>query len=87
MAGHNAVRHALDMQYLTLPDSVATGDFVSFVHRRMQEPEGLNIRYTFSGSVFFARMKERGLYSTDSAAIRKRVAESGLAEIYETCLV
>lgn len=87
LAGNNAVRHALDMQYLTLPDSVATGDFVSFVHRRMQEPEGLNIRYTFSGSVFFARMKERGLYSTDSAAIRARVAESGLADVYETCLV
>lgn len=87
LAGHNAVRYALDMEYLKLPRSTAVGDFISFVHEKMQEPKGLNLRYTFSGSVFFERMKETGLYSTDDSMIKNRVEKNSLTDIYQQCLV
>ncbi len=87
LAGHNAVRCVLDMTYLVLPDTLAVGDFISFAHRRMEEDDGMRVRYTFSGSVYFERMKEKGLYTTDSSAIYRRVEESGLSQIFARCLV
>ena len=44
LAGHNAVRCVLDMPYQTLPSSLATGDFISFVHQHMNEPNGMKVR-------------------------------------------
>jgi len=87
LAGHNAVRCCLDMQYLELSRQIAAGDFIAFVKEQMAHPEGLRMRYTFSGSVYFERMKAVGLYSVDPVAIRERVAKAGLAGIYERCLV
>lgn len=87
LAGHNAVRHCLDMQYLKLPRTLATGDFISYVHEQMGTIEGLRLRYTFSGSVYFERMKLHELYSTNRAEIHERVASSGLTDIYNRCLV
>lgn len=87
LAGHNAVRHCLDMQYLELPTSIAIGDFITFVHGRMAQEEGLRLRYTFSGSVYFERMKALELYSTNRSVIKQRVAAAGLTDIYNTCLV
>lgn len=75
------------MKYLQLPRKTAVGEFIAFVHERMREPEGLNIRYTFSGSVYFERMKELGLYSIDSAEIGARIEKHGLTHIYATSLV
>lgn len=82
-----AVRHNLDMDYLTLPRTTATGEFIAFVHERMKEPGGMNIRYTFSGSVYFQRMKELGYYSVDRREIEKRIEKGSMAHIYSTCLV
>jgi len=48
----------------------------------MQTEKGLGLKFTFSGSVYFERMKERGLYTTDVAEIRRRVAAAGLAEVF-----
>lgn len=87
LAGHNAVRHCLDMQYLELPRSIVIGDFIAFVHERMTDEEGLKLRYTFSGSVYFKRMKETSLYSTSRTDIRDRIAKAGLTDIFSTCLV
>lgn len=87
LAGHNAVRCVLDMTYLVLPSTLAVGDFISFVHRRMNEEDGMKVRYTFSGSVYFERMKQKGLYTTDSSAICKRVEQSGLMKVFARCLV
>lgn len=84
---YNAVRHCLDMQYLELPTSIAIGDFITFVHGRMATEEGLRLRYTFSGSVYFERMKALELYSTNRSVIKQRVAAAGLTDIYNTCLV
>ncbi len=87
LAGHNAVRCVLDMTYLVLPSTLAIGDFISFVHRRIDEESGMKVRYTFSGSVYFERMRQKGLYTTDSSAICKRVERSGLTSIFARCLV
>mgnify|MGYP003586661111 FL=1 len=87
LAGNNAVRHCLDMDYLTLPDTLASGDIIQFTHKQMESPEGMRFRYTFSGSVYFERMKERNLYSSNRYVIQERVAQSGLIDVYNTCLV
>lgn len=87
LAGHNAVRHCLDMPYLTLPQTIACGDFIQFTLSRMQEPQGRQQRYTFSGAVYFAHMQNEGLYSIEREEIQARVAQSGLQDIYNTVLV
>lgn len=87
LAGNNAVRYCLDMEYLELPRTLASGDFIAFVHEQMQSEAGLRMRYTFSGSVYFQRMKAMSLYSTKRAEINERVVAAGLKDIYNVCLV
>nr|WP_092067420.1 FAD-dependent oxidoreductase [Dendrosporobacter quercicolus]NSL46580.1 FAD-dependent oxidoreductase [Dendrosporobacter quercicolus DSM 1736]SDL56395.1 Glucose inhibited division protein A [Dendrosporobacter quercicolus] len=87
LSGHNAVRYCLDMQYLTLPNTLATGDFIEFVQAKMQTEDGMRVRYTFSGSIYFERMKELALYSTSRSEVKDRVAQTGLTDVYNGCLV
>jgi hypothetical protein len=87
LAGHNAVRCCIDMQYLELPLELASGDFISFIHEQMLTEEGIKLRYTFSGSVYFDRMQKLGLYSAVRGEINDRVIKAGLNDIYNTCLV
>lgn len=84
LAGHNAARALLGEELLVLPDSLAVGDAISHVREQMQTEAGLGLKFTFSGSVYFERMKERGSYSTDVAEIRRRVAASGLTDVFAT---
>ena len=81
LAGHNAARQAAGEKPLVLPHSLAVGDAVSFVRQSMATEEGLGLKYTFSGSVFFDRMKEKGMYSIDPDEIRVRVEDAGLLGI------
>lgn len=83
LAGHNAVRLLEGKEPVVLPAELAGGDIISFMHREMKSPEGLGKKYTFSGSVYFQRMQELGLYTTDVAAIRERVDKTGLAGIFK----
>ena len=53
----------------------------------MDKPGGMAKKYTFSGSVFFQRMKERNRYTTDIDLIGKRVASTGLADVFATAVV
>ncbi len=87
LSGHNAVRYCLDMKYLELSPETASGDFIAYVHEQAKTPEGRVYRYSFSGSLFFERMKEKNLYSINQREIRQRIAQSGLADIYNSCLV
>lgn len=87
LAGHNAVRCALGIPYLTLPTDLAIGDFIDFVDRCRREADGMNVRYTFSGSVYFERMKQKGLYTTDIASVKRRVEECDLSGIFDRTLV
>jgi hypothetical protein len=81
-AGCNAVRAARNEKPLVLPDSTAVGDAVRFVRQQMQEEGILSLKYTFSGSVYFERMKSKGLYTTDRAVIEERVGTAGLTGIF-----
>lgn len=82
LAGHNAVRSAMREPLLVLPDSLCIGDAISHVREQMQTEKGLGLKYTFSGSVYFERMKERGSYTTDVTAIRQRVEAAGLTNVF-----
>jgi hypothetical protein len=48
----------------------------------MTKPEGMSKKYTFSGSVYFERMKKLGTYIMDSAEITRRVEECGMKNIF-----
>lgn len=78
LAGYNAARISGSGRPLVLPATLATGDAIAHVRTRMADEEGLGYKYTFSGSVYFERMKEKGLYSLDVGLIQKRVDEAGL---------
>jgi hypothetical protein len=82
LAGYNAVRSARKERLLVLPDSLAIGDAISYVRTQMQTEEGLSLKYTFSGSVFFERMKARRLYSVDVQEIEKRVDRAGMTGVF-----
>jgi hypothetical protein len=82
LAGHNAVRYVMSKPLLELPLSLAVGDAIAYVREQMQTEEGLMQKYTFSGSVYFERMKELGLYTTDVNTIRERVKKAGLDDIF-----
>jgi len=82
LAGYNAVRHVRREKPLVLPDTLAVGDAVTFVREQMGTEEGMSLKYTFSGSVFFERMQARGLYTTDVGAAEERVGKAGLAGVF-----
>jgi threonine dehydrogenase-like Zn-dependent dehydrogenase len=83
LAGHNAVRLAKDREPLELPPTTLLGDIVAYVNEKMQTEDGLKMRYTFSGSVYFERLRERGMYSTDLELIGERVKREGLAGAFD----
>jgi hypothetical protein len=82
LAGCNAVRHIRGERPLILPDTLATGDAIGYVGTQMTTEEGLGFKYTFSGSVYFDRMKARGLYGIDAIEICSRVERTGLTGIF-----
>ncbi|MBN2034286.1 MAG: FAD-dependent oxidoreductase [Deltaproteobacteria bacterium] len=82
LAGYNAVKRVKGEKPLVLPDSLAIGDAISYVQKQVMTEEGLGLKYTFSGSVFFERMKARGLYSTDTGKIQDRVGLAGLTGVF-----
>jgi hypothetical protein len=67
---------------LVLPTTLAVGDAIAHVRTQMETEEGLGYKYTFSGSVYFDRMRQKGLYSTDSKEIEKRVDQAGMLGIF-----
>lgn len=82
LAGYNAARLIRGEELLVLPDTLACGDAIRHVREQMQTEKGLGLKFTFSGSVYFERMKERGMYTTDIAEIRRRVDAAGLAGVF-----
>ncbi len=82
LAGYNAARYVQREKPLVLPDSCAVGDAISFVRTQMKTEAGLGLKYTFSGSVFFERMRQAGLYTTDVKEIGDRIGAAGLSDIF-----
>lgn len=87
LAGHNAVRFIKGMKPLILPTGIAIGDLISFANKSLGHEDGLMTRFTFAGAEYFARMKDRGLYSTNREDIIKRIGRYGLEGIYEEKLL
>lgn len=87
LAGHNAARLLGGKEPVVLSDDLATGDIIAFMHDQMKEQTGLTKKYTFSGSVFFERMQQKGLYSTDVVEIRERVRRTGLYNMFNKKLI
>ncbi len=82
LAGHNAVRCTLGKELLVLPETLAIGDAIAHVRKQMETEDGLKLKYTFSGAQYFTRMQEKGLYTTDVHAIKDRVTNAGLTDIF-----
>jgi hypothetical protein len=82
LAGYNAVKTARREKPVVLPDSLAVGDAIGFVRSQMREEGNLSLKYTFSGSVYFERMKARSLYTTEEKTIRERVHAAGFGEVF-----
>jgi hypothetical protein len=82
LAGYNAVKAARREKLLVLPDSLAVGDAIGFVRQQMREEGILSLKYTFSGSVYFERMKARGLYTTERKQVEQRVGAAGLTGVF-----
>ena len=83
LAGFNAVRLIRGDQPLVLPRSLAAGDAIGFVREQMSTEEGLGCKFTFSGSVYFERMKKIDLYTMERAAVLERVDKAGLLDIFK----
>jgi hypothetical protein len=82
LAGYNAVRFCKGKAPLSLPKELSIGDFISYVDEEITTQQGLKKRFTFSGSVYFERMKNLHFYTTDRDLIRKRVKKSGCDGIF-----
>jgi len=87
LAGHNAVRKAVGKEPLTLPSSLACGDLLACIERSLGSPSGLLSKYTFAGGVYYNRMYDTGLYTTDLRRISQRVRDAGLAGIFSRRLL
>lgn len=83
LAGRNAVSYLAGKKLLEIPDSLAIGDAIAHVNEQMKSVEGITKKYTFSGSVYFERMKEKGLYTTNVEELKQRVEKAGLTGIYD----
>jgi hypothetical protein len=82
LAGHNAAQYAEREKLMALPSALAVGDAIAFVRAQMETEAGLGYKYTFSGSIYFERMKQKGFYTTDVTAIRERVAKAGMTGVF-----
>jgi hypothetical protein len=82
LAGYNAARPARGKDLLVLPPELAVGDAITHVRERMETEEGLGYKYTFSGSVYFQRMKDLELYTVDAKTVRNRLDRTGLSGIF-----
>lgn len=87
LAGHNCVRSFLKMPLLKLPDTLVTGDIISYANNRLTTNEGKQVMLSFSGSEYFERMKQLGLYSFDDKELKTRVENSGLKNVYNNKLI
>ena len=83
LAGFNAVRVARRLQPVELPGDLSVGDLVRFSTEEMVKGRTLAHPYTFSGSVYFERMKSRGLFLKDREAVNRRIAKGGHENFFD----
>jgi hypothetical protein len=81
LAGLNAVRAAAGEALVTLPRTLAIGDIIATAGEILKGGD-LSQKLTFSGAGYFEQMKSLGLYTTDREAVRKRVVDAGLENLF-----
>lgn len=84
LAGYNSVKSGKGEELLELPRSLAVGEAIAYVNEAMMTEEGMSKKYTFSGSVFFERMIDMGLYIVDKEKIKNKVKDLGLYNVFNT---
>lgn len=82
LAGYNSTKYCKKENLLELSRETVIGEAIAYVREQMKTENGLSMKYTFSGSVFFDRMKELGLYTTDISEIEKRIESVNLKGIF-----
>ncbi|GAA0181737.1 FAD-dependent oxidoreductase [Clostridium sediminicola] len=82
LAGYNSTKFCKRKKLLELPRKLAIGESIAFVNEQMQTQSGFRKKYTYSGSIFFDRMKDLGLYTTNIEEIQNNVANLGLSGIF-----
>jgi len=87
LAGHNSVRLGIGMPLLELPRNLASGDIIAFANEEIESNQGLKKRYTFAGSLYFERMKNLNLYTTETENIKKKIKRLDLLNIYKEKIV
>ena len=87
LAGHNAARFCAGVDFLQLPESIAIGDMLKYSNIEMHKQDGDKLRFTFAGGLYFNRMKELGLYTTDKEIIEDRIKKTGLFKVYDKKII
>ncbi|MCY6484096.1 FAD-dependent oxidoreductase [Clostridium aestuarii] len=87
LAGHNAVRYAINKPLLELPKKTVIGDIINYANHRLLEEKDKRSRFTFAGSIYFERMQKLGLYTIDKTEIKNRIQKVGLNNIFGEKLV
>lgn len=82
LAGYNAVRCIRKENSLVLPETTTVGDAITHVRKEMRDAGRLGLKYTFSGSVLFERMKHLNFYTTDIGKIKQRIDAAGMTGIF-----
>ncbi|HZJ82698.1 MAG TPA: FAD-dependent oxidoreductase [Clostridia bacterium] len=82
LAGYNAVRLIEDEKPMVLPSSLTVGDAIEFVNQQSKTEKGLSKKYTFSGSVYFQRMKRLSSYTKNRKEISQRVYDAGCYGVF-----
>ncbi len=83
LAGYNAVLKAVGKKPIELPRSTVIGDFIAFINEEVQRETPISKGYTYSGGIYFERMKKLGLYTTNVREIQERVEKAGVSNIFE----
>ncbi len=87
LAGNNAVRSCVGQESLVIPQSLAIGDLIAFIEQSLRTSTGFLNKYTFAGGVYFRRMYDSGLYTTDVRRINQRVKAAGMDGVFNRKLV
>jgi len=82
LAGYNASMYALGKELLTFPRSLAIGEGIAYINEMLKRPEGLEKKYTYSGSVLLDHISECGLYTIDDEEIINRVKACGMEDFF-----
>lgn len=83
LAGYNAAISIKGKTPMVIPTSLAVGDAISHVRKQMIENDELGKKFTFSGSVYFERMKKQQMYSINIDDITKKVESADMKGFFK----